>query len=185
MTEDLERGLRELLDRQAIRDKLMAYCRGVDRQDAELLLSVYHPDAIDDHGMVVVSPQGFVDWVFPVLKAQGGVCQHIIANHSCELDGDTAHTETYWIAVTTAPGKPASPSGGRYIDRFEKRNGEWRIAARKCVMEWYTNPDGLTEAGRKTLDGSGYVARDRSDVSYLRPFEIPPERIGFRYEGHR
>ena len=50
--EKTERALRVLLDKQEIHEVLMRYCRGIDRCDAELLHSVYHPDATDDHGTV-------------------------------------------------------------------------------------------------------------------------------------
>ena len=39
--------LRELCDRQEILDCIHRYCRAVDRADRDLLVSVYHPDAID------------------------------------------------------------------------------------------------------------------------------------------
>lgn len=43
MTPELERRLENLLDRQAILDCIHRYCRGVDRMDRQLTLSVYHP----------------------------------------------------------------------------------------------------------------------------------------------
>jgi SnoaL-like domain len=57
--EELERAVVALQDRQAIQDVLMTYSRGIDRLDRELLLSVYHDDAIDDHGVFVGSPEEF------------------------------------------------------------------------------------------------------------------------------
>jgi hypothetical protein len=60
--EELERAVVALQDRQAIQDVLMTYSRGIDRLDRELLLSVYHDDAIDDHGVFVGSPEEFADW---------------------------------------------------------------------------------------------------------------------------
>ena len=58
----LKQRLQHLLDRQEIYDCLVRYCRGVDRLDSELILSAYHPDAIDDHGMFVGSPQEFANF---------------------------------------------------------------------------------------------------------------------------
>ena len=62
MSDEMARMVGELFDRQAIRGKLTDYCRATDRLDQELRLSVYHPDAIDDHGIFVGSPEGFVDY---------------------------------------------------------------------------------------------------------------------------
>ena len=46
-------ALQQLIDRQQIHDCILRYCSGVDRFDREMLLSVYHPDAMDDHGAFV------------------------------------------------------------------------------------------------------------------------------------
>src|SRR5882724_2908499 len=53
MNDQDQMALRQLLDRQAILDCLHRYTRGVDRLDRQLLLSAYHADAIDDHGLFV------------------------------------------------------------------------------------------------------------------------------------
>ena len=56
--------VRELKDRQEIYDCLMRYCRGIDRLDRDMLLSAYHPDAVDDHGVYVGGVEGFATHVF-------------------------------------------------------------------------------------------------------------------------
>ena len=43
--------VQELLDKQQIHEALMRYARGVDRGDAALICSAYHPDAVDEHGV--------------------------------------------------------------------------------------------------------------------------------------
>jgi hypothetical protein len=183
---DIEEMVRELHDRQAIRDKLVAYCRGVDRMDRELVLSVYHPDAIDDHGLFVGGPEAFVDWAFSLHGARQVAHQHIIANHYCELDGDVAHTETYWIfAGMNRTGAPLNLGGGRYIDRFERRNGDWRIAVRKCLPDWggVPGPSWLSPEAAAALSSGGTATRDRDDSSYERPLTVDPTRIGYVFTG--
>src|SRR5262245_22241598 len=141
---DLAR-VQELIDRQSIRDCLYRYCRGVDRLDKELLLSAYHPGAIDDHGVFRGPVEEFVEWAFAGHRAKHHGHQHYIANHTCELDGDTAHTETYMFMLGhNVTGTPFTLHGGRYVDRFERREGEWRIAYRTSLVEWV---GGLTEPG--------------------------------------
>ena len=185
MEPNLETMVREIYDRQKIRDVVINYCRGVDRMDRELLMSCYHPDAIDDHGFFVGGPEAFWEWVSHYHgNAQIGH-QHIVTNHSCDLNGDVAHTETYWMfAATDAKDYSLSIGGGRYIDRMEKRNGEWRIAARKCVSEWGGIPTNSKVASEFTamLRESGVVARDASDSSYERPLIVPPARIGINLD---
>ena len=171
----LERKLRELVDRQEIHDVILRYCRGVDRMDRALLLSAYHPDAIDDHGLFVGGPEAFADYFMAFHGSMQSATQHIITNHFCELDGDTAHTETYWMfSGRNKLGPPLTLSGGRYVDRFEKRNGKWAIAARKCVIEWNGVLD-EAQMPQENLDAyalTGVPLRDRNDVSYARPLQI-------------
>ncbi|WP_261574381.1 nuclear transport factor 2 family protein [Frankia gtarii] len=190
--QELERAVRELRDRQAIHDCLMTYSRGIDRLDRELLLSVYHPDAIDDHGVFVGSPEEFADWAIAMHSATHLSHQHCVLNYTVDLDGDVAHTETYYMFVgMNRAGAPLAMSGGRYIDRFEQRNGRWAIAARVCVRDWAPldvvpqDLDASALAAVKGLD-EGVIAlmrsgaqcrRDRADASYLRPLRIDPARV--------
>jgi SnoaL-like domain len=131
--------MQSLLDREAIRDTLMRYCRGIDRADEESLRSAYWPDASDCHGAYQGSAQGFIDWALPVLR-RGGFRSHIIGNILIEIHGRQAAVESSFIALQA----PMTKAGvhtetflcGRYADRFEERNGQWRIAERTVIYDW-------------------------------------------------
>ena len=172
--------LQELLDRQDILDCIHRYCRAVDRFDRELLLSVYHPDAIDDHGMFVGGPEAFADWAFGYHSTYQHLTHHIVTNHLCDLQGDAAHTETYWLfsGLNKDPANglemPSSIHFGRYLDRFERRNGRWAIAARACIIEWHGSLGALPMPAELTAAyaATGVGRRDRSDLSYQRPLRI-------------
>jgi hypothetical protein len=189
--DELERTVAELADRQAIHDVLMTYSRGIDRLDRELLLSVYHEDAIDDHGVFVGTPGEFADWAIAMHTATHLSHQHCILNYTCDLDGDVAHTETYYMFVgMNRAGEPMAMTGGRYIDRLEKRNGRWAIAARVCVRDWaplekipevmdqaaMTAVKDLDERTKELMRTGAQPRRDCRDVSYQRPLTIDPAR---------
>jgi ketosteroid isomerase-like protein len=177
----LEAVVQMLADRQAISDCLATYCRAVDRLDRELLLSVYHEDAIEDHGVFVGDREGFADWVIGFHSRAQHATQHVITNHVCELDGDVAHTETYWMfAAMNVEGAPLTLSGGRYIDRFERREGRWAIALRKVASDWWGQPGEalLSPEGRIALNGGVHASRDRTDTSYQRPLRFEESRRG-------
>lgn len=188
--EELERAVLELQDRQAIDDCLMTYSRAIDRHDRELLLSVYHEDATDDHGVFVGTPAEFIDWAFAMHDATHLSHQHCIFNRTVDLDGETAHVESYYMFVgLNQRGKPLAMSGGRYIDRFEKRDGRWAIAARVCVRDWApleevpTDLDQskltvapLDDRTRELMRTGFQVSQDRDDPSYLRPLTIDASR---------
>jgi hypothetical protein len=135
MTE-YDADVRVLLDKLQIHEALMRYCRGVDRGDAELVLSAFHDDASADYGRGPGSPSLIAEGITK-MTAQGAM--HFIGNELVEVDGDTAFSECYFIsyATVTQDDQPATRSrGGRYLDRFERRGGEWRIAYRVLVDEW-------------------------------------------------
>jgi ketosteroid isomerase-like protein len=175
--------IRELHDKQAIREVISNYSRGLDRKDRDLLQSCYHPDALDDHGMYVGGPGDFFEWADLSHLRYFRTHQHVLTNHTCSLEGDVAHTETYWMFAGMAEGEDKlAMFGGRYVDRLEKRNGQWRIAARKCVLEWWGTPsDGLvTPEWKDGFAKGGKLAKDRSDCSYERPLTVDPRRVGLR-----
>ena len=171
--EELAVALDEIQNRAAIWQCLLRYARGVDRFDREMILSAFHPDAIDDHGKFVGGPQEFADWALGQhTKAHLGHL-HNLFNHTCDLDGDVAHAETYFMfAAMNREGKPLVLNGGRYLDRLEKRDGEWRIAAEMLVADWSLD----AETTRETTETGARATRDRSDPSYQRPLVVTRQR---------
>lgn len=132
----------EVADRAAIRDALVRYCRGVDRRDRELVRSAYHPDARDDHGAFVGDLEGFLDFVEGEVHGRFRITMHKLGQVLIELDpsGDVAYCESYAIGhhVRSEGGRDVDDRvmGLRYDDRFERRDGEWRIADRVVRYEW-------------------------------------------------
>lgn len=137
MEQDCQARLQELLDREAIRDCLYRYCRGIDRADEEALRSAYWPDATDCHGAYSGSAAGFIAQALPRLRA-GGQRVHTISNVLIELHGQIAAVESSFFALQTSATAPTQETFlcGRYLDRFERRDGEWRIASRTVVYDW-------------------------------------------------
>jgi hypothetical protein len=158
----------ELLDRQQIIDCLVRYARGVDRADEELILSAFHEDAVDYHGDFVGSPHDFVAWLRKIAAVRL-FGQHFLTNHSFEFDGDSAHVETYFLGPERDEGRlDVDLVGGRYVDRFERREGVWKIARRVVVAEFRISAPAQEIPLRARIG-----KRSRSDISYLRPLEGP------------
>lgn len=139
-------NLQELSDHFEIRQLLHRYSRGVDRGDPELIASVYHPDAADDHGTYTGLGSEFAAFVVEKMDKTGVIGQHHLTNILITLEGDLARGETYFIALNPEGATPDTTSGvrwvtGRYIDRFERRNGEWRINHRQVVIDWAQRDD--------------------------------------------
>ena len=190
--EQLHAMVQEIQDREAIKDCLARYARGADRFDRELLMSAFHADAIDEHGKFVGNREEFADWALDQHRNAHLTHQHFLGNHRCELDGDVAHTETYFMFVgMNRQGKPLVMNGGRYIDRFERRDGKWAIAYRELLRDWammderpdmndlssFTSTRALLSDEMKAFMNGGPAAkRDRTDRSYERPLRPNPER---------
>jgi ketosteroid isomerase-like protein len=182
LTPELLAFIRQAADRQAILDSIHRYTRGVDRGDRALMLSAYHPDARDEHGVANLDAPDFVDWAIGWHNDAQLQHQHIVTNHTVELDGDTAHAETYYIFWGENREGPPTLAFGRYIDRFEKREGRWAIAHRVCVNQLvgrFETVD-LPPEWRAALLSTGPSRRDRGDVSYQRPLVsgLVPGRTG-------
>jgi len=163
-------AVQALLDRQAVADVVLRYCRGIDRLDLELVRACYHPDATDDHGSSHVRTRDeYVEWVAGVLERFTGT-MHVVSNQLIEIDGDHAHSETYGVAYHW--GEPIDDArrnfttGFRYVDRFERRDGEWRIARRVSVREWtHVVPAAQQQVIPPERDGRR-GRRDRDDAVY-------------------
>lgn len=132
-----QQALQALLDREAIRDCLYRYCRGIDRADEAALRSAYWPDATDCHGAWQGSAEGFITQALHKLRA-GGRRVHQVSNVLIELAGPAAAVESAFMAWQSGAAAPQQVTllCGRYLDRFECRGGEWRIARRTVVYDW-------------------------------------------------
>lgn len=161
-------ALRGLLDRQAIVDCIQRCARGVDRGDEALVRSAYHPDALEDHGAYIGDVDGLMAFLHAAHRPFDSY-QRYVSNSTVELDGDVAHVESYYSCILRrdTTGRLLA-NGGRYVDRFERRDGEWRIARRVVVMEW----EGTMEGGEPRFPFTVEPRRDLDDVSYLRPLEV-------------
>jgi hypothetical protein len=163
--------VQELKDRQAIYDCLMRYCRGIDRLDVGILKTAYHPDGIDDHGIFSGNAWEFAEFIGP-FDAELGVKQqtHRVDNVLIEFTGpDTASVESYnvtFIDAETPDGMAASVVGGRYLDRFERRDGQWKIAHRLYVMDWNINGGSTAEWQQGLFGRLPHGRIDMKDTSY-------------------
>lgn len=169
-TAAIDPRLQTLLDKQAIREVLRRYARGIDRMDWELVRSCYHPGAVDEHGNFVAPVEEFVPWVSGALATMHGTT-HFICNTLIDVEGDAAWSEAYCIAYQRTPSRSGTDNdhilGVRYNDRFERRQGEWRIAHRKVVWEWSR----IDPVGRTWNFTDQYIRgkQDKSDPVYDQP----------------
>lgn len=134
-----EEALQALLDKQAIHELVHAYCNAADRHDHAKMRALYHEDAIDDHGHFAKGPaMDFIDKL-PEIQKGMEILHHNVTTVNIKLDGNKAEGEVYIIAFHKVKdgGKGFDVLiGGRYFDKYEKRNGAWKFSHRAIVADW-------------------------------------------------
>lgn len=142
-----------IADRMQIQDCMYRWCRSVDRLDFDLMKTVFHPDATDAHGAYDGGVEGLMDWIRNRHR-NIPFSMHAVSNLLVEFAGpDLALVESYVRTTQRYPKEAAqalaqlaggkAPEGAmdlltcsRYVDRFERREGAWKIQKRTLVADW-------------------------------------------------
>ena len=135
-------------DRIALRGLVDQYALAVDARDGEQFARLFTADGV---------LQGFeLDGAEPIMRYAGYAelrnvigerasrfmrTFHVIANHTCELDGDEAAGVAYCMAHHLS-----EPDGIlvdtvmliRYHDRYRRVDSTWRISQRDAIRHWST-----------------------------------------------
>ena len=186
---NMETQLQQLLDKKAIEEVIKTYARAIDRMDERLLRSVFHPGSKHAHFFEGPSsdpslpskpgkPADFVAFAMDVLRTHSRT-HHQLGNTLIEMESDTvAFAETYFTAfhrMRPIGDKLAGPAacdtemdffvGGRYIDRFEKRNGKWKITNRTGMTDWIRSEPPSSQ-GFGSIAPAQIGKRGRKDMVY-------------------
>jgi hypothetical protein len=162
------KALQGLLDRQALGELPVSYCRAIDRRDYVFLRSLYHDDAVEDRGGIFKgNPDEWIEFV------KGSVSQfeltvHRLFNVFFKIDGDYAESEIYVEAYhrTAAPDAQEVIAGGRFLDRYERRNGVWKYIHRAATSDRSEMRKVDPEAYAHFVSASFAAKPDASDPSY-------------------
>ncbi len=157
-----------LEDRLDIQDVLFRYARAVDRLDHDGIAACYFDDAIDTHGGYVGDAAGLVDDIRDRHRTIDS-SQHYVTNVLIDFDGDDrAFVESYCLCFLRQQAEAGSREHEsvvvrcRYVDRFERRDGEWRIADRVVVFD-----ESLSQRVVDSLDPAWVASRrDTTDPVY-------------------
>lgn len=152
----------DVADRLAITDKIYRYCRSVDRLDVAVGHSVFHPDSHADFGSYTGPGRGWIDYICEKHR-EFLHHSHQVTNVIIELAGDKAGSESYvYATLQRQDGERVIEHAfwARYVDTWSKRDGDWAIDRRDCVVDYGT----MTEV--TPLPGNPRSRRDREDPSY-------------------
>ena len=162
--------IQEILDKESIRDLVHIYCRASDRHDHELMRTLYHEDAHDDHGSFFKGKaMEFID-LLPEIQKSMGILHHNVTTHNIHLKGNKAEGETYILAfhqVLTDDQQFDVLIGGRYFDEYEKRNGIWKFSSRAVDADWaYVNDPSKVNLVHPMIEGANIGTPNSQDPSY-------------------
>jgi hypothetical protein len=167
--------LSSLVDREGIRDRIIRLARGEDRRDAKAIGAAFWPEATTDFGIFAGSFDEYLAWVVP--GAPGiPVTQHVLGQTLIDLKGEVALTETHVTAYHRVDFGTAEHDvviAGRYLDRFTKRDGEWRIVRRVMLYDWVRDHGVSADLAQGVLGTpfhgdhyAGRSARDHSEIFF-------------------
>ena len=188
-----------MLARMEIAELMWRYCRGIDRHDNEILEALFWPDCeINYTNLFSGDRASFLAWANPHHEALYINHQHHVTSQIIDIDGDTAHGEHYCLVFLQRVDGSILVSSGRYLQQFERRNGEWRIGVREFMPEisaamtgskarLTTTPESLVKmyeqvgvevsaGGWAPFPPSGPSRWDRNDLAYRRPLGRRAER---------
>ncbi|HQR03059.1 MAG: nuclear transport factor 2 family protein [Proteobacteria bacterium] len=171
--------IQSLLDKQAVHELIHAYCRAMDRRDYASVRRLYHEDAIDDHGGFFKGlAMEFVDRL-PAIQAPMEILHHNVTTVNLSLGSDSGEGEVYVLAyhriAKEGGGSMDFLVGGRYLDKYEKRDGCWKFSHRVILADWGVAKDpSIVDLNSPLFQGSLLGSRGGDDpacsfFSSLRP----------------
>lgn len=164
----MEDAVRTLLAKQEITEQIYRYCRGYDRMDAGLALSVWHPGGTVAYGNRYDGP--IADYIGPSWEYRSKLrgFMHMVGNILIEVAQDRAVSEAYVTATLQFPAEDGvvleDVWRGRYLDRWSHRHGRWAIDHRLFVPDSYAQVSYPAERLDESFLGLGRP--DRDDPSY-------------------
>lgn len=134
----LEGRLRELLDKQAIAEVVQKWALSRDQGLWGELASTFHPGGRISVMWFTGPHDDFIAACERRFKRGTGVTKHFFGVSSITVNGDRALAESpaHLSQEGVVEGAPfVSSSWLRFVDRFERRAGVWRIVQRNAVYE--------------------------------------------------
>lgn len=127
-------------DRFAIIDLAAQYMRGLDRLDGALLEAQFWPGARCEYGVFSGTAGDFAAFCMELL-AEHARNHHMLGQHLIDFTGpDEAFGEVYYQAYHRVFDEAGAACdlfiAGRYVDRYERRGGIWKIAYRSELVDW-------------------------------------------------
>ncbi len=111
-TKSIEAQVREMADREAIRDLPLKYCHYVWKKEVPAIVNLFTADGdLDPHPF--------------------------IHNHVVELQGNDRATGTCYVEIRGTRDGKSMIAAGYYDDEYAKVSDEWKFRSRKVHMYYF------------------------------------------------
>lgn len=136
MGKSIEQRVRELEDREAIKELTARYCAHIARADAEAAANLFTDDGVldmSDSGFKPVRGREALLNFYRASVREPEAALPFIHNHVIELSGDYARG-TCAIEARFARNGESITAAGYYEDKYRRERGTWRFAERKLFF---------------------------------------------------
>lgn len=131
----VEEAVAHLVAREGINRAFDAYALGMDLRDLDRFLSAWHDDAVfiqDNPKGEFVGHKQLQAWVESVWAGYA-TTNHLVGNLAIDFKGPgRASAVGGCVGLLVQSDGSYQPGGAHYFDRYERRDGVWRISYRKC-----------------------------------------------------
>lgn len=142
----MSREIEVLLAEREITRVILQYARGIDRLDFDMVRDCFHPDARIEYGSVFEgSLDETIEWLDSALRRLQGTL-HTFTPPWIDLDLEAGRAECETRSINSALYPPdeagdaiQNVTGTYYYDRFERRDGRWRLVHRRNAGAWQVN----------------------------------------------
>jgi hypothetical protein len=146
-------------DRDAIRECIYRSARAIDRCDEDTFWTAYWPEAVHTGVGLTLALPDFVAMAVPALRTYDGL-SHMVGNILIKLADDRAVAESYVFSYHRhgeSGSRRDNLQAGRYLDRLERRGGEWKILERTVVIDWFRDFADTGDWAAGPMGNSGLV----------------------------
>lgn len=139
------------LDRLEIIELQSIYAWAIDNKEGDLFAKAFTAD-LDARYPGLARLRGldtFTTWM-NVFHSVFDATQHLISNHSLDIDGDVVTLRSYIQARLVRKDCPDGDNctgGGYYLDQVVRTDAGWRIRSRQVVGMWQDGNPGVIAHG--------------------------------------
>lgn len=171
---DVQARLRELEDKEAIRQIFTDYARFLDSGNFEGYAGLFARTGWMKASLgEATGPEAILVLLNKYREAAKGKnlpkAVHVVNNHDITIDGDTAKAVVQWFYLTTdGDGGPIILQGGRYTDDLVREDGAWKLVSHDITRLFGRGPhEPATETRLDRIEKRLQAVEDRQEINDL------------------